>query len=116
MDYLHDWANLLLRWGHLIVGVAWIGASFYFNWLENHLERQNASLGDGVAGELWAPARASALVQVGGLHHLSDRLCTAVGGLLPERGYHAAATGLGAGTLAGRTGGAGGDLRYLVRL
>ncbi|WP_192035778.1 urate hydroxylase PuuD [Halomonas sp. YLGW01] len=63
MDYLHDWANLLLRWGHLIVGVAWIGASFYFNWLENHLERQNASLGDGVAGELWA-------IHGGGFYHL----------------------------------------------
>lgn len=63
MDYLHDWANLLLRWGHLIVGVAWIGASFYFNWLENHLERRNASLGDGVAGELWA-------IHGGGFYHL----------------------------------------------
>ena len=63
MDYLHDWANLLLRWGHLIVGVAWIGASFYFNWLENHLERQSAALGEGVAGELWA-------IHGGGFYHL----------------------------------------------
>ena len=43
--YLHDWLSLLLRWAHFITGVAWIGASFYFNWLENHLERQNAAGG-----------------------------------------------------------------------
>ena len=35
--YLLDWANLLLRWLHVIVGIAWIGASFYFVWLDNHL-------------------------------------------------------------------------------
>ena len=54
--HLHDWLNLLLRWAHFITGVAWIGASFYFNWLENHLERQVASQGrgDGIAGDLWA--------------------------------------------------------------
>ncbi len=34
----HLWLSLLLRWSHFIVGVAWIGASFYFNWLENHLQ------------------------------------------------------------------------------
>jgi len=50
--WLHDWLSLLLRWAHFITGVAWIGASFYFNWLENHLERQNAA--KGIAGELWA--------------------------------------------------------------
>ena len=50
--YLQEWLSLLLRWAHFITGVAWIGASFYFNWLENHLERQNA--GDGIAGDLWA--------------------------------------------------------------
>ena len=36
--YILDWLNLLLRWGHLITGVAWIGASFYFIWLDNSLE------------------------------------------------------------------------------
>jgi uncharacterized membrane protein len=50
--WLHDWLSLLLRWAHFITGVAWIGASFYFNWLENHLERQNAA--GGIAGDLWA--------------------------------------------------------------
>jgi uncharacterized membrane protein len=59
--YLHDWLSLLLRWAHFITGVAWIGASFYFNWLENHLERQNAA--GGIAGDLWA-------VHGGGFYHL----------------------------------------------
>ena len=34
--YLLDWANLLLRWTHVIVAIAWIGSSFYFVWLEIH--------------------------------------------------------------------------------
>lgn len=55
-DYLLDWGGLLLRWLHVVAGIAWIGASFYFVWLDDHLE----SPGDpehtdaGVAGELWA--------------------------------------------------------------
>ena len=49
--YLLDWANLLVRWLHLIVGIAWIGASLYFIWLDNHLE---ASSDPQLAGELWA--------------------------------------------------------------
>lgn len=36
--YIIDWLNLLLRWAHLITGIAWIGASFYFVWLDNSLE------------------------------------------------------------------------------
>ena len=35
--FLTDWLNLLLRWAHMIVGIAWVGASFYFIWLDNHL-------------------------------------------------------------------------------
>jgi uncharacterized membrane protein len=50
--HLLNWLNLLLRWGHFITGVAWIGASFYFNWLENHLER--AEKPAGIDGDLWA--------------------------------------------------------------
>jgi uncharacterized membrane protein len=49
--YLLEWLNLALRWAHVIVGIAWIGASFYFIWLDNHLEpARDAKL----AGELWA--------------------------------------------------------------
>ncbi len=54
--YLLDWAGLLLRWLHVIVGIAWIGASFYFVWLDNHLRKPSAEdlRAKGVDGELWA--------------------------------------------------------------
>ncbi len=54
--YLLEWANLLIRWLHLIAGVAWIGASFYFVMLDSSLSKP-AKQGDaarGVTGELWA--------------------------------------------------------------
>ena len=56
LPYLLDWANLLLRWLHVIVAIAWIGASFYFVWLDNHLFKpEGADLkAKGVDGELWA--------------------------------------------------------------
>ena len=61
MDYLIpyglEWLNLLVRWLHLITGIAWIGASFYFVWLDNTI-RPPAAGSDlakkGVSGELWA--------------------------------------------------------------
>jgi uncharacterized membrane protein len=47
---------LLGRWTHLIVGIAWIGSSFYFVWLDNHLRApEDPNLArKGVGGELWA--------------------------------------------------------------
>src|SRR5205085_3588783 len=55
--HLFDFLSLLLRWLHVIAGIAWIGSSFYFIWLDNSLEppasgSENAR--KGVAGELWA--------------------------------------------------------------
>jgi uncharacterized membrane protein len=63
--WLQQWLSLLLRWAHFITGVAWIGASFYFNWLENHLERRVAGEdeSDPIAGDLWA-------VHGGGFYYL----------------------------------------------
>jgi uncharacterized membrane protein len=54
--YLLDWANLLLRWLHVITAIAWIGASFYFVLLDNSLlPPEDADLkAKGVDGELWA--------------------------------------------------------------
>ena len=54
--YLLDWVNLLVRWLHVITGIAWIGASFYFVMLDNSL-REPVKSDDkerGVTGELWA--------------------------------------------------------------
>jgi uncharacterized membrane protein len=33
-----EWVGLAVRWAHLIAGIAWIGSSFYFIWLDSHLE------------------------------------------------------------------------------
>ena len=54
--YLLDWVNFLLRWAHVIVAIAWIGASFYFVFLDSSLvEPTDAELREkGVGGELWA--------------------------------------------------------------
>ncbi len=56
IPYILDWANLLLRWLHVIVGIAWIGSSFYFVWLDNSLYKPDDPelLSKGVGGELWA--------------------------------------------------------------
>jgi uncharacterized membrane protein len=57
VPYGLEWLNLLVRWLHFITGVAWIGASFYFVWLDNTI-RPPAPGSDlakkGVSGELWA--------------------------------------------------------------
>jgi uncharacterized membrane protein len=52
-----EWLNLLVRWLHVITGIAWIGASFYFVWLDNTIKppAPGSELANkGVAGELWA--------------------------------------------------------------
>ena len=54
--YVVDWLSLLVRWLHLIAGIAWIGASFYFIMLDNSLTApaKPEDLKLGVSGELWA--------------------------------------------------------------
>ena len=54
--YILDWLNLLLRWLHMIAGIAWIGASFYFVMLDNSLRapKRAEDARRGVFGELWA--------------------------------------------------------------
>jgi uncharacterized membrane protein len=55
LPYGLEWMNLLVRWLHVITGIAWIGASFYFVWLDNSLRPPGPELAaKGVSGELWA--------------------------------------------------------------
>jgi uncharacterized membrane protein len=63
-SYLLDWANLLLRWVHVITAIAWIGASFYFVMLDNSLSppTHDDLKKKGVDGEMWA-------VHGGGFYH-----------------------------------------------
>ena len=57
-----DWLNLLVRWAHLIAGVAWIGTSFYFIALDLSLKRRDGAP-EGVAGSAWE-------VHGGGFYHI----------------------------------------------
>lgn len=54
-SWLVDWLHLVVRWTHIVVGAAWIGASFYFNWLNNHVRPpEHGPSEPGVKGELMA--------------------------------------------------------------
>lgn len=52
MHTLMEWLNLFLRWTHLLTGIAWIGSSFYFMWLDSALTPPETKKSD-VEGELW---------------------------------------------------------------
>jgi uncharacterized membrane protein len=57
-----DWLDLIVRWIHIIVGIAWIGTSFYFNWLDSRLDRETDN--KDIDGELWS-------VHSGGFYHIN---------------------------------------------
>jgi uncharacterized membrane protein len=63
-SYLLDWTNLLLRWGHVIAVIAWVGSSFYFVFLDSSLTSpvDDDLRKQGATGELWA-------VHGGGFYH-----------------------------------------------
>jgi uncharacterized membrane protein len=63
-SYYLDWANLLLRWVHVITAIAWVGSSFYFVFLDSSLTPpvDEDLKKQGVSGELWA-------VHGGGFYH-----------------------------------------------
>ena len=54
--YVLDWANLLIRWVHVITAIAWIGSSFYFVFLDNNLLKPKSAdlLEKNVDGAMWA--------------------------------------------------------------
>lgn len=53
--YLIDWISLILRFLHVVTAIAWIGASFYFIWLDNTLQSPPQWKKDkGISGDLWA--------------------------------------------------------------
>ena len=62
MFLFEEWTELILRWFHVIAGIAWIGSSFYFIALDLSL-KQNKNLPDKSHGEAWQ-------VHGGGFYHL----------------------------------------------
>ncbi len=73
--FLTDWLNLLLRWAHMIVGIGWIGTSFFFVWLDYSLRRRDRMTA-GVHGTSW-------LVHGGGFYHV-EKYTVAPGTLPPD--------------------------------
>ena len=73
-SYVFDWLSLLVRWFHLTAGIAWIGASFFFVWLDDNLNRQVSAAEQqrGIDGELWS-------VHGGGFYHNQKFLTGPVG-------------------------------------
>lgn len=53
VDHVLQWLSLALRWTHVITGIAWIGTSFYFNWLNSRIGAPQQAE-PGVAGDLWS--------------------------------------------------------------
>ena len=53
--YFVDWFSVIVRWLHFITGIAWIGASLHFAWLDNSLEEPDEDKkAQGIKGDLWA--------------------------------------------------------------
>ena len=52
-EHILVWSQLVARWAHVITGIAWIGTSFYFNWLNSRLHAP-VTAEPGVGGELWS--------------------------------------------------------------
>ena len=100
--FLGEWLNLLLRWAHMVVGIGWIGTSFYFMALDYTLLKRER-MNPGVLWHVLAGARRrllsrreicggagdaagrAALVQVGGLSHLGHRFRPADRAVLRSR-------------------------------
>ena len=97
--HLMEWLNIVVRVMHITFGIAWIGASFYFVFLENALN-STENVRDELAGNLWAVhgggfyylekykvapkdhSQTPALVQIRSLFHLGIRFCLVIHHLL----------------------------------
>ena len=62
--YIHEWANLVLRWLHIIAGITWVGTSFFFMWLDSNLKSSADDDGHSGVGHLW-------LVHSGGFYKVN---------------------------------------------
>lgn len=78
--YFLDWANLLVRWLHVIVAIAWIGSSFYFVFLDNNLLAPTAPdlKKKGVNGAMWA-------VHGGGFYNPQKYMVAPQGGIIDSK-------------------------------
>ncbi len=63
--HFHEWAHLLLRLGHFLAGIMWIGTSFYFVWMDSSFDSP-INPRHGVDGELW-------MVHGGNFYHVEKK-------------------------------------------
>jgi len=49
LPYTMKWLELILRWGHVLFAILWVGNSFLFNYLDNNLNKNISS--DDIDGE-----------------------------------------------------------------
>lgn len=78
MENLGEWINLLVRWFHIVAGIAWIGSSFFFMWLDSALRKHtdSTSADPKNSGALW-------MVHSGGFYHVEKRIL-GIGEVPPE--------------------------------
>lgn len=74
-SFIVDWLNLAFRWAHLVVGIGWIGTSFYFIALDLSL-RKREKMNPGVYGTAWE-------VHGGGFYHV-EKYTVAPASLPPD--------------------------------
>ena len=74
LSVLSEWLNLILRWAHIMLGIGWIGASFFFIWLDQSLRKRDGQA-EGIAGESW-------MVPGGGFYRVDK--CTVAPETLPK--------------------------------
>jgi uncharacterized membrane protein len=71
MDALHDWLHLLTRWFHVVLGVAWLGQTWLFAWMDGALEPvpegEEGAGGEPIEGRLW-------MVHSGGFYRVDKQL------------------------------------------
>ena len=84
--YLWDWGDLLFRWLHVIAAIVWIGTSFYFVALDNHLRPPEDERED-LTGEVLAPSLLEAPVGL--------EVCPVLLDLGPQLGHVLAARRVG---------------------
>ena len=94
---IHALLNLLFRWFHVIAGIAWIGQTYLFNWMEKTLPKEiDPKADNNVSGQLWMVhgggfsqdhAPDTPLVQMGICAHLDQWYVSAYHCLLHGRTY-----------------------------
>ncbi|HWF18629.1 MAG TPA: urate hydroxylase PuuD [Verrucomicrobiae bacterium] len=52
MDFnFNEWLELILRWAHVFAGIMWVGATFYFTWLDGRFTELEKKASDGTDAE-----------------------------------------------------------------